>query len=82
MSAALSVSSTGNPALCLRITRARSDAGNFLRLVKNDDITGFQDLFSAGKASPMDVYTLGATALFVSHPSLSDIRLGLVLRKV
>ena len=75
--AALSVTSTGDPAVCLRITRARSDGPEFLRLVNNNDIRGLQTLFSAGKASPVDVYMTGHTALSVSHPSFSEIRFGL-----
>ena len=75
--AVLSVTSTGDPALCLHITRARSGAADVLRLVKNNDIRSFQALFSAGKASPVDVYLPGQTALSVSNPSLSDIQLGL-----
>ena len=74
--AALSVTSTGGPALCLRITRNRPGAADFLRFVKSNDIRSFQVLFSAGKASPIDVYERGQTALFVSHPSLSDIQSG------
>ena len=75
--AALSVTSTGDPALCLRITRARPGGPDVLRLVKNNDIRGLQTLFSAGKASPVDIYQFGHTALSVSHPSLSDLRFGL-----
>lgn len=73
--AALSVTSTGNPALCLRVIRARSGGSDTLRLVKSNDIRGLQALYSTGKASPIDVYQLGQTDLFVSHPSLSNIHL-------
>lgn len=75
--AALSVTSTGDPALCLRITRARPGGADALRLLKNNDIRGLQALLSAGKASPVDIYEFGNTALSVSHPSLSEIRLNL-----
>lgn len=75
--AALSVTSAGDPALCIRITRARPGGPDVLRLVKNNDIRGLQVLFSAGKASPVDVYSLGQTALFVSHPSLPEIHFSL-----
>ena len=72
--ATLSVKSTGDPALCLRITRVRSGGPEVFRLMKDNDIRGLQALFSAGKASPVDVYDFGHTALSVSHPSLSKIR--------
>ena len=71
--AALSVSSTGDPALCLRITRARSGGSDIRRLVMDNDIRGLQALYSARKASPVDMYDFGQTALSVSHPSLPDI---------
>ena len=75
--AALSLTSIGDPALCLRITRARPGGVDILRLLKNNDIRGVQALFSAGKASPVDIYDFGHTALSVSHPSLSEIRFNL-----
>ena len=75
--AVLSLSSNGDPALCIRITRARSGGPDIARLVKNNDIRGLQALYSAGKASPVDVYEAGQTALSVSHPSLPDIQFGL-----
>ena len=75
--ATLSAASTGDPALCLRITRARTGGPDVLRLVKNSDIRGLQTLFSAGKASPVDVYQFGNTALSVSHPGLPEVRFGL-----
>ena len=71
--AALSATSTGDPALCLRITRARTGGPDVFRLLKNNDIRGLQALFSAGKASPVDIYEFGHTALSVSRPSLSKI---------
>ena len=74
--ATLSVTSTGDPALCLRITRARAGGFDVLRLVKNDDIRGLQTLFTAGKASPVDIYQFGLTALSVSYPSLCEIPFG------
>ena len=75
--AALSITSTGDPALCLRITRARTGGLDVLRLVRDNDIRGLQTLFGAGKASPVDIYDSGYTALSVSHPSLSEIGFGL-----
>ena len=75
--AALSITSIGDPALCLRITRIRPNGRDVFRLLKNDDIRGLQALFSAGKASPLDIYDCGYTALSVSHPSLCEIRFGL-----
>ena len=80
--AALSVTSTGDPALCLRITRARPGFADVLRLVKSNDIRGLQTLFSAGKASPVDIYQFGDTPLSVSHPSLSEIRFDLFFWKI
>ena len=68
--AALSVTSTGDPALCLGITRVRTGGPDVLRLVKSSDIKGLQTLFGAGKASPVDIYQYGKTALSVSHSSL------------
>ena len=75
--ATLSVTSTGDPALCLRITRARLGGAGVFRLLKDNDIRGLQALFSAGKASPVDVYEFGHTALSVSQSSLSVIRFNL-----
>ena len=77
--AALSVSSTGDPALCLQITRARSGGPDIRRLVKNNDIRGLQALYTARKASPVDIYVFGQTALSVSRPSLPDIQFVLCL---
>ena len=77
--AALSVTSTGDPSLCLRITRARTGGQDVSRLVKNNDTRGLQTLFSAGKASPVDVYEYGYTALLVSHLSLPEIEFYLFL---
>ena len=77
--ATLSVTSTGDPALCLRITRTRPGAADVFRLLNNNNIRGLQALFSAGKASPVDIYEYGYTALSVSQTSLSEIRFNLLI---
>ena len=68
--ARLIISSTGDPALCLNVVRARSGGSDIWRFIRSNDLESLQSLYSSGRGSPNDVYEYGRNALYVSTTNL------------
>ena len=71
VSAKLMISSTGDPAFCLRITRTRTGGHDIKRLITSNDLGSLQSLYSSGRGSPNDVFENGQGALYVSLTKIS-----------
>ena len=70
VSARIMISSTGDPALCLTVIRARTGGSDMWRYIKSNDLGSLQAMYGSGRGSPNDIFESGRTALYVSTTSL------------
>ena len=70
VSARIVISSTGDPALCLSVIRARTGASDIWRYIRSNDLESLQSLYSSGRGSPNDIFEFGRNALIVSTTNL------------